>query len=163
MKLIFAVICIGVAFQLVHAQTDTTLAQVDSPRSPFRYVIVAGVTDLEKYVNRFDDSLYLEVLMEDRAFNETNLRELFKLISRRFPNQKLLSIDVFTTLEAIKTLEENDRSNLKGPVNNYKEYKYAFFNRRPSKCDAYFSYAEPGQPETNVTLKCNKSGELIFE
>jgi hypothetical protein len=70
---------------------------------------------------------------------------------------------VFTSLDAVKTPEETDHDNLKGPVEDFKKYKYAFLARRPNKCDAYFSYAEPGQPDTNITLKCDKNGELIFD
>lgn len=167
MKKALILIFIVLGIQTLNAQSETTLPGSETTpfRSPFRYVIVAGVSDLEKYVNRFDDSLSLEVLMEDRSFNERNLRQLFELISKRFPNQKLLSIDVYTTLDAIKTPEENDRSNLKGPIEDYKRFKYAFFYRRPNKCDrnTNFLFAEPGQPETNITLKCDKSGELIFD
>ena len=37
-------------------------------RSPFRYIIVKGVSELEEYVNENPDNLSLEVLIENRAF-----------------------------------------------------------------------------------------------
>jgi hypothetical protein len=126
-------------------------------------VIVAGVTDLDKYVNRFDDDLYIEVLIEDAAFNEDNLRNLFKMLSERFADQSVLSVWVYTSMDAIKTPEETDHSRLKGPIDNYKKYKFAHFLIRSNKCDAYFRYAEPGQSETKITLKCDKNSELIFD
>ncbi len=159
-------------FQTTFSQTDTasTGDEIREPepdknpfRSPFRYVIVAGVSDVDKYVNRNPSSILdLEVLIDDAAFNEKNLRYLFKLLSERFPNSKLLTIDVFTTLDAIKTPEEMDHKYLKGPIENYKEYKYAFFYRRPDKCDSNIYYGVPGNDEVNIQLKCNKNGDIIF-
>lgn len=99
-------------------------------RSPFRYVIVAGVSELEKYVNRFpNEILHLEVLIEDKAFNEKDLTTLFELLNKRFPPPTVLMIHVYTSLEAIRTPEENENTNLKGPIDNYFDYKNALFIR----------------------------------
>jgi hypothetical protein len=112
-------------------------------RSRFRYVIVSGVTELEQYVNRNPQRLNIEVLLEDGAFNEGNLRCLFQLLSNRFTDRRGLYVWVYTTLDAIKTPEENDRSDLKGPINNVEKFKHAFFGRN-DKCDSWFSYSIPG-------------------
>ena len=165
MKLVFALLLIILGFQTAFAQNDTPHPGSDDAafHSPFRYVIVAGVTKLDKYVNRFDDSLSMEVLVEDKAFNEKNLRELFGLLSKRFPSQNVLSAWVYTSIDAIKTPEENDHSDLKGPIKNYRQFKYAFFSRRPNKCDSFITYAYPGEEEETINLKCDKNNELIFD
>lgn len=111
--------------------------------SPFRYLIIAGETKLEKYVNRFpDDNLYLQILIEDRAFNEENLTTLFKLLSKRFSTTKNLTVEVYTNLDAVKTPEEQDHSRLYGPMDNYYSYKNAYYNRN-IKGEQSFVYSIP--------------------
>ncbi|MFZ1701349.1 MAG: hypothetical protein WBO10_13185 [Pyrinomonadaceae bacterium] len=113
--------------------------------APFRYVIIRGVSDIEQYVNVNPDNEFFEVLMEDGAFNESNLTALFKLLSGRFTAKSGLTVNVFTNLNAIHTPEENDRLGLKGPIEDYKKYKYAIFVR--NGYGEYFNYGIPGRIE----------------
>lgn len=112
-------------------------------RSPFRYIIVRGVSKLEEYVNENPDNLSLEVLIENRGFTERNLILLFQLLSKRFTEKPGLTVEVYTSLDAIRTPEENEAINLKGPIDNYKQYKYAFYNR--NGYGEYFTYGIPGK------------------
>lgn len=114
----------------------------DEIRSPFRYVIISGVSDIEKLVNSDEESLDIVVLMEDKAFNEKNLIILFDLLSERFRERPALGVEVYTTLEAIRTPEEYDREDLYGPIENYKKFKWAIYNRNGN--GEYFSYGMPG-------------------
>lgn len=98
-------------------------------QSPFRYVIVSGVTRTELYANRGPDYYVMDVLLEDRAFSEGNLITLFKLLSKRFSDRPALLVHVYTSLHAIRTPEEYDRIDLAGPKDDYYKYKYAFFSR----------------------------------
>lgn len=111
-------------------------------RAPFRYVIIAGVSRIEKYRNENPDSAYIEVLMEDKAFNEKNLKILFELLSKRFTEKWGLSVTVYTTLDALYTPEENDVLDLKGITEEHqKKYKWAIFNRNGH--GEYFWYGMP--------------------
>ncbi len=128
-------------------------------RSPFRYVIVAGVSRIEKYVNENKESLYLEVLMEDKAFNEKNLRCLFEFLSKRFTERSGLTVDVYTSLHAINTPEENDHRDLKGPISRIHKYKNAFYFRNGDKCDERFEYSIPNNVE-NKRVYLNECGPI---
>lgn len=99
-------------------------------RSPFRYVIVADVTDLQKYINRGDSTRDLVVLIEENAFNEKNLTELFILLGKRFNDRPALFVHVTTSMEAIRTPEEYDQLSLGGGLDdNQYEFKHAFYSR----------------------------------
>ena len=120
-------------------------------RSPFRYVIVAGVSATDKYANE-QLPLNMIVLMDDKAFNEGNLRTLFTLIAKRYPEAPQLSVDVYTTLDAIMTPEESDHADLWGAVAGYQRFKYAFLSKNGH--GEYFSYGIPGKlKETKVWIK----------
>lgn len=110
--------------------SDKTKQKSEVFRSPFRYIIVSGETILERYVNRNADAfLMIEVLIEDKDFNENNLKMLSELLSKRFSSAKVFTAYIYTSLEAIKTPEENDKSDLKGPKDDYFKYKRAEFSR----------------------------------
>lgn len=115
----------------------------DGFRSPFRYVIISGVSELEQYVNENPENTDIEVLMEDRAFNERNLRILFQILSERFKEKSGLSVEVYTSLDAIRTPEENESIDLKGPIDNYEKYKYAFYTR--NGYGEHFQYGIPNR------------------
>ena len=149
---LFLVICAFPVF--TEAQKTNSKTTQKEFRSPFRYVIIAGASDLEKYVNRFpNESLDLEVLLENDAFNEKNLRELFTLLSNRYNSGQGLSIWVYTSLSAVRTPEENEQINLKGPIENYSKFKNAFFFRDGNK-NEWFKYSVPNSiNEKLVVLK----------
>lgn len=143
----FGVICL-VACSIIAQKTTTNsnkleVDEVERLESPFRYAIIAGETDIEKYVNRFpNDFLTFEVLLDDKAFNEQNLEILSKLLSKRFNKALTLNVYIYTTLDAIKTPEENDRSNLKGQIDKYFNYKRALFVRN-SYGNEWIEYSIP--------------------
>jgi len=119
-------------------------------RSPFRYVIVSGVSELEKYVNTNPEKMSIEVLIEDKAFNKANLIKLFEMLSQRFKEKPGLSVNVYTSLDAIRTPEENDGIGLKGPIDSYKRFKYAFYSR--NGYGEYFTYGVPGFKPQDVDI-----------
>jgi hypothetical protein len=120
-------------------------------RAPFRYIVVAGVSTIERKVNNNPHYYALDVLMEDQAFNEANLRVLFRLLSKRFNDRAALFVDVYTSLEAIRTPEEYDEVDLVGPVGDYYKYKYAFFSR--NRNGERFQWGIPNQaPPSEVII-----------
>ena len=115
----------------------------DSPiKSPFRYVIIFGTSEIERKVNSDPDEANFEVLIDDDAFTEKNLVSLFELIDKRFVKKKSFAVNVFATLKATRTPEEWDRTVLWGPVEGYEKFKYAAFFKNPS--GKYFVYNIPG-------------------
>ena len=121
-------------------------------RSPFRYLIVADVTELEKYVNENKEFRVIQVLMDDREFNEKNLRILFELLSTRFNDRPGLMVNVYTSLDQIKTPEEQDHSDLFNSPVGYDRYKFAVFNRRRN-CEQEFEYSIPGRGSRRVPME----------
>lgn len=92
------ILCMGLLFLLGVRDIPYTLAQKPY-RSPFRYVIVFNY--LDTYRN-------LDVLLDEKAFTEANLTELFRLLKKRFPVPQALFIDVRVSLEDLPTPEEED-------------------------------------------------------
>jgi hypothetical protein len=132
--------------------SDKNAQKSDVYRSPFRYIIVSGETNLERYVNRnAGDFLIIEVLLDDKDFNENNLKILSELLSKRFSSAKVFTAYIYTSLEAIKTPEENDRTNLKGPVDEYFKYKRAEFSRN-SFGNEWFEYWIPNLIDGKVIV-----------
>jgi hypothetical protein len=73
---------------------------------------VADTTELQKYINRGSGYRDLVVVLEEKAFNEKNLRELFTLLSKRFDDRPGLFISVTTSLAAVRTPEEYEQMDL---------------------------------------------------
>ncbi len=71
----------------------------------------------------------MDVLMDDEAFSEKNLITLFKLLNDRFADRPTLFVNVYTSLDAVRTPEEYDRTDLAGPSEDYFKYKWASFSR----------------------------------
>lgn len=148
MKPLVIAFCLSILYPTLVAQdvggknTKHPSTQVVNNRSPFRYIIVAGVSEIDQYVNSYGVRTF-EVLMEDRAFNKENLITLFKLIGNRYRDNQFLAINVYTSLDAIRTPEEWDEAGLWGPIDGYKNFKFASFDR--NLAGEYFSYSIPGK------------------
>ena len=114
--------------------------------SPFRYVIIEN--RVEKDPNTTETRLVVEVLLDRKAFSEENLRVLFKLISRRFPDAEVLDAWVYTSLEQAPTPEERDEGTTsesqKGPTTRH----YWAFYLRSVECE-YFRYS-PLADKSNI-------------
>ncbi|MBL8125173.1 MAG: hypothetical protein JNJ39_13800 [Blastocatellia bacterium] len=111
---------------------------ITKPTIPFRYVIT------ENSIDDPDDpkiaSRHIELLLDQRSFSEQNLKLLFTLVSKRFPQPNLLFVDVYTSLEQAPTPEERDlggTSNLEDQTNN--RHLWAIYVR--NKNDEYFRYS----------------------
>jgi len=81
----------------------------ESPRSPFRYAITYN------HVNEFISSgrpnvksRLVNVLLDGKSFSEENLKQLFGLLSKRFPEPIDMIVSVYTNLEDISTPEEDE-------------------------------------------------------
>ncbi|MGD9560964.1 MAG: hypothetical protein AB7F88_01945 [Pyrinomonadaceae bacterium] len=151
-RLFFVCVIAGtLAHSLIAQDTGAPTGNTNS-RSPFRYIIVSGVSRIEKYANRGPEYYVMDVLMEDSAFNEANLKILFGLLSKRFQDRPGLFVHVFTAMDAIRTPEEYDGTSLWGPVEDYHKYKFAFFTR--NGYGESFRYGIPGLVKpTVVTIK----------
>lgn len=87
--------------------THNRISQDRAYTSSFRYVIVYNEViedkDEPSYTNR-----RVEVLLDRKAFSEKTLRQLFALLSKRFPSPDSLTVDVYTSLEQVETPEEKE-------------------------------------------------------
>jgi hypothetical protein len=123
--------------------------QVAVPQPPFRYVI------LKKTL--LHNGRVLIVLMEAEHFSEDNLRELFKLLSKRFPTPGELHVGVFTNLSQLPTPEEEDHQELsptaeESSVKQVARYANASYTR--AKGSEVFHYSMGGgQTEQQVIIK----------
>ena len=74
--------------------------------SPFRYLIFENVVQNDD--SGGSASRDVAILMEEKAFSVENLKKLYHLVSRRFPNPQLLNIWIETSLVQVPTPEEKD-------------------------------------------------------
>jgi hypothetical protein len=125
------------------AQQVRDAAEEQDGVSAFRYTIVAETSRVQRFVNSQNDRRDIFVLLDDKAFNETNLRLLLKLLSDRYEEFPWFAASVFTSLEAVPTPEEFDRMGLYGPRPNYRDFKYAFLKRDPRGMT--ITYQIPGE------------------
>src|SRR5262249_28962994 len=73
---------------------------IADPQTPFRYLIVKE--------SLLHNGRVVIVMFDIKHFTEGNLRELFRLMSERFPKPDELHVGVFTSLEQFPTPEEED-------------------------------------------------------
>ena len=90
----------GSAFRPSEYLTQQARRSLPPVHTNLRYVIVT---------NRLLHSGRLVfILLDKQSFSEQNLREVFRLVSKRFPKPDQLWITAFTSLEQLPTPEEED-------------------------------------------------------
>lgn len=104
--LVICSVCLLFGPNVIFAQNQVEVPEKEV-RSPFRYVIVKddivyGGKNDEVATHRF-----IDVLMEEKAFNEANLIYLFKYLSGFYDEPMYLGIEVHTSLMTLETLEES--------------------------------------------------------
>ncbi len=83
-------------------------ARSQKASSPIKYVIVANKID--PTLGRGDeDRRFVEILINPRSFSKVHLKKVFGLISKRFPEPRLLFVNVFSNLDDVQTPEERER------------------------------------------------------
>ncbi|MFN2533003.1 MAG: hypothetical protein ABR555_17085 [Pyrinomonadaceae bacterium] len=125
-----------------------------APRSPFRYVIVSNEVIDDSGTPPQDSYRYVEVLLDGKAFSESNLKELFRLVSKRFPKPKVLDVQVYTNLEDIETPEERENAKMsEAPYDpSLDRYHQALFVR-DNDGDEWFTYnPRPPSSETKKVI-----------
>jgi hypothetical protein len=118
-------------------------------RSPFRYVIVSNEVIDDSGTPPRDAYRYVEILLDGKAFSERNLKELFRLVSKRFPKPKVLDVQVYTNLEDIETPEERESGKMsEAPYDRSLDRHHQAFFVRDDDGDEWFTYnPNPRTPE----------------
>ena len=117
-------------------------------RSSLRYAIVSN--EIVNVTGDADDAFrYVVILLDEKAFSESRLKELFKLVSARFPTPNRLDVQVYTDLEQVETPEEHDRGRVSesrdDPTSD--KYHWALFIR--SQGNELFRY-NPNPPNRGM-------------
>jgi len=121
-------------------------------RRPFRYII---------YLNEVSDdngpqerSRYLEVLLDRKAYSEKTLRELFHLLSERFPTPANMDVQVFTSIEQVPAPEEMGMGSSEQPDNpRVEKHPSAFMIRQGGNEIIRYFYRYPYRVERTVVIK----------
>jgi hypothetical protein len=97
-------------------------------RSAFRYVIAYNQ---EATSNRGETFRVIDVLMDPNSLSEGNLKQLFAMLSRSFPQSNRLFIHVHTNLEDVYTPEEANQIAFASRCDTLRSDKYpwAMYNR----------------------------------
>ena len=131
------------------AQADSPVPEgrcIELPRSPFRYVIYYNdVHDpKEEWAER-----NVGVLLDERAFSEETLKQLFALLSERYPSPQRLVVDVDTSLDTARTPEEQEGPAVCGACENpsHRQHHWALYMRFED--DEIFRY-NPNPPDRDM-------------
>lgn len=112
---------------------------------------------------RGDGYRYVEVLLDERAFSENNLKELFRLVSKRFSTPRALHVQVYTNLEDVETPEEKEKGKIsETPFDPNLERHHQAFYLRDDEGNEWFTYnPNPPDGETKkVILKTMQANQL---
>jgi len=125
---------------------------IAEPQTPFRYLIVK-----ESLVH---NGRVVIVMFDIKHFTEGNLRELFRLLSRRFPKPDELHVGVITSLQQFPTPEEEDYEKSSPThdlsyVEQVGKYPNATYTRTENNEEFQYSLGE-GQPQQRVVIKRRK-------
>lgn len=136
------------------SDTGSSVSQTSTqPKARFRYAIVEN--------GLLHNGRLVFVLMDASSFSEANLRDLFQMLSKRFPEPNQFWVAVCTNLQQVPTPEEmdylrghpDDESLLKSL--NLDKYPSAEYTR--SGEDQYFEYSRgDGQQKVTVVLAGKK-------
>lgn len=125
-KLFFvSLILIFVSWSLSFGQATPKDTEIPQAGSAFRYVIISCDEDDNESIGNPVRGRSVQILMDEKAFSEPNLRGLFLLLSKRFPRPVRLYVDVATNLAQLSTPEESDQglnSNSESPIPSTDHY-----------------------------------------
>ncbi len=151
------ILCLGLLLTVsIAGEVNNEQMAQRTNRSPFRYVIVSNEVIDDSGTPPKDAYRYVEVLLDEKAFSENNLKELFKLVSRRFPKPRVLDVQVYTNLQDIETPEERESGKMSEAPHDpsLDRYHQAFFTR-DNDGNEWFTY-NPNPPSSDrkkVVLK----------
>jgi len=97
---------------VVLEESKQVASRHETSSSSFRYVIIYN--EVVDAVHNLDSSRtgpkqrFVDVLMQEEAFSEENLRTLYQSISKRFPEPQHLSVSVVTNISDTETPDEHE-------------------------------------------------------
>ena len=129
----------------------------ESPQSPFRYVITRSeITEGTHYPEggKFR-ARGVDVLLDEKSFSESTLKQLFALISKRFLDPAELHVSVYTSLDDMMTPEEGEFIATNCTLDLAKlKFPPAFYTRDSERERfVYRSKGEDGFVEKTVVLR----------
>lgn len=145
----------GVAAQTLATQQDLKPCP-EPPRSAFRYVITrSDITEGTYYPQggKFR-ARGVDVLLDEKSFSESTLRQLFALISKRFPDPAELRVSVYTSLEDMLTPEEGEHvaTNCTFDLDSFK-FPSAFYTRDGEREQFVYRNKEGGGTDKRIVLR----------
>jgi len=140
---------------LTSSQTLCGQDKRESNPPSFRYVIIEN--RLDEDANTGEKCRVVEVLLNQRAFSENNLRLLFQLVSNRFADDQRLDVWVHTSLEQAPTPEERDAgATSEDPDESTKHFYWAWYLRSPD--DEFFRYSPRNDKSGNRLIQLKSKG-----
>lgn len=79
-----------------------------------RYIIVSDRITINNYEPDYTHR-DIEVLLDRNIFSEDTLKQLFTLLSKRFPSPERLTVDVYTSWEQVEARRGTFRGVVEGP------------------------------------------------
>jgi hypothetical protein len=101
----------------------------------------------------------LYVLMDENAFSEDNLKELFGVLSDAFPDPSRLRVMVHTSLEQVRPLGPIGVSEQRDPPNAYKHHLAGYSRIDGNEYFRYIAHPPEGKWTTVVIKGVDPSGE----
>lgn len=133
-------------------QAQPPSAKIKTATGPFRYVIIND--EIENSRDGRLTSRHVEILLDKKSFSEENLRRLFWLISRRFPEPITLFVDVYTSLDQAPTPEERDEGGRSNQAEEpSKDFLWAMYVRNHNS--EFFRYSPIANRTANKQVQLN--------
>jgi hypothetical protein len=119
--------------------------------SRFRYVIVDDDVQFDdEETKQVPVRRFVQVLMDERAFNKANLTYLFRYLSNYYNNPAYLGIEVHTSLMTLETLEERTAISTHSSRDDFRQfYKTASYSRFNDRSEGFLYYT--GRPGKFIT------------
>lgn len=138
-----------------HNLSETMQKRPERFRSPFRYAIVGN--EIVNPTGHPDDAFrYVVVLLDEKAFSEGTLKNLFKLVSARFPTPSRLYVQVYTSLEQVETPEEYEQPKVSESPDDpphTDKYHWALFIRELDRELFRYNPKPPDKTMKTIVLK----------
>ncbi|MGE0887740.1 MAG: hypothetical protein AB7P14_29820 [Blastocatellales bacterium] len=111
---------------------------IQEGKPKFKYLIFRNALDEKKEVQHIRRTL--GIFLEEKAFSEQNLKELYSLLSKRFPEPSWLEIWVYTDLNQVETPEEADTPKSSNTPDNLEIDRFYWAWIYSNKGNTFFRY-----------------------
>jgi len=125
-------------------------------RSPFRYAVFDNQVLDNNTGNPNDEWRSLGILLDEKSFSEATLKQLFQLLSKKYPKPTDLEVHVYTSLDQVPTPEEAEAGGMSEVTwcnDPHDKYHWANYLRKKDRESFVYNLNPPKLDTKLVVLK----------